>query len=77
MSGFFDDMLDDGMRETRAMMDRAGCSYAEAYRAVTSPRVRIKCTHCAGTGDSYFGSHCGACGGSGWVDDYDIKGVRP
>ena len=73
MSGFFDDMLDAGMRETRAVMTETGCSYGVAYLAVTSPRVRVKCSHCAGTGDSYFGSHCGACGGSGSVEQHDVR----
>lgn len=67
--GFFEDMLDDGMRETRRLIADEGLSYDEAYQRVTTPKplVKVKCRYCAGTGDSYFGSHCGACAGTGYV----------
>lgn len=35
--GMFEDSLDQGMRDTREYMEKHGCSYEEAYKAVTAP----------------------------------------
>lgn len=71
--GFFDDMLDEGMGATRRLMDEQGLSYGEAYKRVTNRAPakvihdKVRCRYCHGTGDTYFGSHCGGCNGTGWV----------
>ena len=61
--GFFDDMLDDGMRETQRMMKERGVSYEKARLLVTN-----KCDDCSGygwIGHGMGGDTCGKCSGKG------------
>jgi len=60
--GFFDDMLDEGMRETQRVMKHRGVSYEEARKIVIE-----ECYPCAGHGwiGGQGGDTCSACGGTG------------
>lgn len=61
--GMFDDMLDEGMRETQRVMRQRSVPYEEARRIVVE-----ECSDCAGTGwrgHGMGGDTCGSCNRTG------------
>jgi DnaJ-class molecular chaperone len=63
MMGFFEDMLDDGMRTTQRIMRERQVSYEEARRLAVT-----ECDECNGSGwvgHGMGGDTCGKCSGKG------------